>query len=121
MKDNHIYGFIREFAERKAMIARQEAQAWDILARDILREKHRSESERSQKPVQPKISQPEAKANSENKLFVGIKEARKIMGIGNTSIYKEIKEGRLPVKKHGRINLISMKDIHAWFEALPDK
>lgn len=121
MKDTHFYGHIREFAQRKAMIARQDAQAWDILARDILREKHRIEEQKRNKPVQPKMPPPEEMPEPEHKLYVRIKEARKIMGIGNTSIYKEINEGRLPVKKHGKINLIAMKDIHAWFEALPEK
>lgn len=121
MKDTHFYGHIREFAERKAMIARQDAQAWNILARDILREKHRIEAEKRNKPVQPKMPPPEEAPVLEDRLYVRIKEARKIMGIGNTSIYKEINEGRLPVKKHGKVNLIAVKDIHAWFEALPDK
>ena len=94
MKDTHFYGHIREFAQRKAMIARQDAQAWDILARDILREKHRIEAKKRNKPVQPKVPPPEETFDL---------------------------EGRLPVTKRGRKTCIAMKDIHAWFEALPDK
>lgn len=121
MKDTNFHGHIREFAQRKAMIARQEVQAWDILARDILRERHRMEAEKRNKPVPPKMPPPEEVPVLEDKLYVRIKEARKIMGIGNTSIYNEINAGRLPVKKHDKINLIAIKDIHAWFENLPSK
>ncbi|MBG77468.1 MAG: hypothetical protein CL570_00345 [Alphaproteobacteria bacterium] len=42
------------------------------------------------------------------------------MGMGRSSIYKEISESRLPVTKHGRKTFIAMKDIHTWFDALPD-
>lgn len=121
MKDTHFYGHIREFAERKAIIARQEAQAWDILARDILKEKHRIEAEKRNKPTQPKTAAPEKTPPLEERLYVRIKEAKKIMGMSNTSIYKEISEGRLPIKKSGHITLIAVKDIHAWFDALPEK
>lgn len=121
MKDTHFYGHIREFAQRKAMVARQDALAWDILAKDILREKRRIEAEKRNKPTKPKMLPPEEMPVLEDRLYLRIKEARKIMGIGNTAIYKEINEGRLPVKKNGRINLIAVKDIHAWYEALPDK
>ena len=103
------------------MIARQDAQAWDILARDILREKHRIEAEKRNKPVQPKMPPPEETIDLEGRLYVRVKEAIKIMGMGRSSIYKEISEGRLPITKRGRKTFIAMKDIHAWFEALPDK
>lgn len=119
MKDTHFYGHLREFAERKAMIARQDALAWDILAKDILREKHRIESEGRNKPAKPKMPPPEDMPILEDRLYVRVKEACKIMGMGNTALYNEINKGRLPIKKSGRKTLIAVKDIHAWFEALP--
>ncbi len=121
MTDTHFYGHIREFVLRKAIIAHEEAQAWDTLAKNILLEKHRIEADRRNKPVQPGKTPPEETPALEDKLYVRIKEARQMMGIGNTSIYQEINAGRLPVKKHGKTNLIAVKDIHEWFEALPDK
>ncbi len=121
MKDTHFYGHIREFAQRKAMVARQDALAWDILAKDILREKHRIEEEKRSKPTKPKMPPPEDISVLEDRLYVRVKEACKIMGMGHTALYNEINEGRLPIKKAGRKTLIAVKDIHAWFEALPDK
>jgi predicted DNA-binding transcriptional regulator AlpA len=41
------------------------------------------------------------------------------MGMGKSSIYKEIRAGRLPVVKKGRKTFIAIKDIYEWFEALP--
>ena len=112
---------LSELAERRARNVREEAMMWDILGRDLKREAKRRQERALNKPVQPKMPPPEEVPVLEDRLYLRIKEARKIMGIGNTSIYKEINEGRLPVKKHGKVNLIAVKDIHAWFEALPEK
>ena len=111
MRDTHFYGHIREFAERKAMIARQDAQAWDILAQDILKEKHRIEAEKRNKPASPQMLPPEAAPSLEDRLYVRVKEACKIMGLGRTALYNEINEGRLPIKKANSKTLIAVKDI----------
>ena len=68
-----------------------------------------------------KMPPPEESLDIEGKLYVRVKEATKIMGMERSSIYKEISEGRLPTFKKGRKTFIAMKDIHAWFDELPDK
>jgi len=112
---------IKEFAERTAINLRAQALAFDILARDMRRQIRALEEEKKNKPTKPKMPPPEKTPSLEDRLYVHVKEAKKIMGMGNTSIYKEMSKGRLPVKKSGRNTLIAIKDIHTWFENLPDK
>ena len=95
--------------------------AFDVLARDMKRQVKTLEEQKKNKPVKPKMPPPEETPILEDRLYVRVKEACQIMGIGHTALYGEIKEGRLPVKKAGRKTLISVKDIHAWFGNLPEK
>ncbi|MDP7221967.1 MAG: helix-turn-helix domain-containing protein [Alphaproteobacteria bacterium] len=119
--EEYLLHNLAELAERRARNVREEAMMWDILSRDLKREAKRREERAQNKPAQPKMPPPEDMPNLEDRLYVRIKEACKIMGLGHTSIYKEINEGRLPVKKADRKTMVAMKDIHAWFDALPDK
>jgi len=45
----------------------------------------------------------------------------KVVGMERISIYKEIKDGRLPIKKADKKTLIAVVDIHKWFGALPER
>ena len=111
---------LAELAERRAMNIREEAQLWDILARDLKREAKRSEE--VSVDLQNKVPKDRPVPNCdepEKRLFVRTKEAREMMGIGQTSLYEEINSGRLPTKKSGGKTLIAIKDIHAWFDSLP--
>lgn len=39
--------------------------------------------------------------------------------ISRTTFYKEVSEGRIPLKKVGKRSLILMRDAEAWLEGLP--
>lgn len=91
---------------------------WDILSRDLKREAKRREERTLDRPTTPKVPPPE-NVMIEDRLFVRVKDAKRIMGMGHSSLYIEIKEGRLPIRKVGRKTLIAMDDIQAWFAALP--
>ncbi|MCC6946416.1 MAG: helix-turn-helix domain-containing protein [Bradyrhizobiaceae bacterium] len=101
---------------------REEAQLWDILARDLKREAGRLEEAPVSRVLRaaPPVSSPEADETKDEKLFVRIPEAAQMMGIGRSSLYKEIALSRIRVRKAGRISLIAVADIHAWFENLPE-
>ncbi len=123
----HAY-FLRnlsELAEKRAITMRQEAQLWDILSRDLKREGGRQEETpdrpqgRTAPPARP--SDEAAKHQKDGKLFVRISEAAKIMGIGRSSLYKEIGAERIRIKKSGKKTLISMSEIEAWFDGLPER
>ncbi len=106
---------LAELAERRAVNVRAEAQLWDILSRDLKRAaRELDEIRQKPRPTKPKADPPEEKPVFEGRLYVRVKEAQKIMGMGHTALYNEINEGRLPVKKSGRKTFIAMKDIHAW-------
>jgi predicted DNA-binding transcriptional regulator AlpA len=117
----HLLANLAELAERRAINVRAEAQIWDILARDLKRAYKDQAELKKHLPVFPKVDGPSENFESEERLYVRIKEAQKLMGMGRSSIYKEINAGRLPIKKAGRGTYIAIKDIHAWFAALPSK
>ncbi len=110
---------LAELAERRARNVREEAMMWDILSRDLKREAKRREERMQNRPTRPKMPPPEETPILEGRLYVRVKDACKAMGMGHTALYNEINAGRLPVKKSGRKTLIAVKDIHAWFDALP--
>jgi ribosome-binding protein aMBF1 (putative translation factor) len=116
-----MYHSIKEFSERTAVNLRAQALAFDILARDMKREIKAIEEGKKNKPSEPRRERVQEKPSSDHRAYVSVKEAREIMGLGQTNLYKEINEGRLPVKKAGRRTIIAMKDIHAWFDNLPEK
>jgi len=111
---------IKEFSERTAINLRAQALAFDILARDMRREIKAIEEQKKSKPTKPKMPPPEDTLDLEGRLYVRIKEATKIMGMGRSSIYKEISEGRLATTKKGRKTFIALEDIRKWFGDLPD-
>jgi excisionase family DNA binding protein len=53
------------------------------------------------------------------KLAYSIKEIRELIGISNTSIYKEISEGRLRAFKRGNRTMILASDLHDWVSRWP--
>lgn len=113
---------LAELAERRAANIRAEAQLWDVLSRDLKRAaKEQDEARQRPKATIPKVPPPEELPVLEDRLYVRVKQAQKIMGMGHTALYKEIGEGRLPVKKNGRSTLIAVADIHTWFASLPIK
>lgn len=55
------------------------------------------------------------------KLGVHTDEAADICGIGRTSLYEAMKDGRLKAKKAGRRTIILIDDLKAFLLTLPDK
>lgn len=113
---------LSDLASRRAINMREEAQLWDILARDLKREAGRLEEAPVSRVVRVPTPEPPPKADvvQDEKLFVRIPEAAHMMGISRSSLYKEIALSRIKVRKAGRMSLIAVSDIHAWFENLPD-
>lgn len=110
---------LAELAERRARNVREEAQLWDILSRDLKRAaKGAPEDDIAPTPKRP-AAHNEAQEISGDRICVRVKEAQKIMGMSRSSLYTEISEGRLPIRKSGRTTLIAMTDIHDWFDRLP--
>lgn len=52
-------------------------------------------------------------ASFSGRKLVSIREARKILGLGRSSIYRMIEDGRLTTKRIGRRNLVHMDTINA--------
>jgi excisionase family DNA binding protein len=118
----YLLHHLSALAARRAMNIREEAQLWDILSRDLKRAAQEQEELKAvPKPARPKVEPPAETSVLEDRLYVRVKEAQKIMGLGRSSLYKEIAEGRLPIRKAGRKTMIAMSDIHAWFAALPPR
>lgn len=117
---NYLLRNLSELAQKRAILMREEAQLWDILARDLKREAGRSEEAPVRRlvrePITPKINKTE-----DEKLFVRILEAAKMMGISRTALYDEINASRIKIKKSGRKTLIAVSDIHDWFKNLPER
>ena len=55
------------------------------------------------------------------KLGVTVPEAMAISSLGQTSIYKAIKEGRLRIRKYGTRTIITRTDLASFLENLPDQ
>jgi predicted DNA-binding transcriptional regulator AlpA len=115
----YLLANLSELAELKAKNIREEAQMWDVLSRDLKRAQKEQES--LPPPTYSKVPPIEDVPALNDRLYVRIKEAQKIMGMCRTALYNEIKESRLPVKKMGRSTLIAVADIHTWFDRLPNK
>lgn len=118
--EQYLLKNLAELAERRARNIREEAMIWDILSRDLKREAKRREERYLDRPATPKADAPDHQM-IDDALYVRVKDAKRIMGLGHTSLYNEIKEGRLPIKKVGRKTLISMAAIHEWFARLPSE
>jgi excisionase family DNA binding protein len=53
------------------------------------------------------------------RLLLNVATAAATAGVGSTMIRKEIKCGRLPARKLGKLILLSIDDLHAWIDAMP--
>lgn len=51
--------------------------------------------------------------------MLSILEAARFLGIGRSTIYEVIKQGRLPVRKLGRRTLVRRDDLDRFIDALP--
>jgi excisionase family DNA binding protein len=54
------------------------------------------------------------------KLGFTVPEAASVSSLGQTSIYKAIKEGRLRIRKFGTRTIITRADLVSFLETLPD-
>ncbi len=52
-------------------------------------------------------------------IIYSIQETLKILKLGRTSLYQEIKAGRLPAKKYGKRTFIRVQDMEKWAADLP--
>lgn len=48
------------------------------------------------------------------------KDACRILGIGRTSLYREMKAKRIKAVKHGRGTLVLVESLREWLGTLPD-
>jgi excisionase family DNA binding protein len=53
------------------------------------------------------------------KRAMSVDEAAKVIGVGRTILFAEIRSGRLTARKCGRRTLITADDLDAWLQALP--
>ena len=61
-----------------------------------------------------------ATEQASRRLAFSVQEAAKAIGISRSSIYLEIGQRRLRVRKIGRRSVISEADLKAWFDALKE-
>jgi excisionase family DNA binding protein len=55
------------------------------------------------------------------KLGLTVPEAAALSSLGQTSIYKAIKEGHLRIRKYGTRTIITRTDLASFLENLPDQ
>lgn len=65
-------------------------------------------------PQSPPPAPPPVIALPSEKLAYGIKEAATALGIGRTTIWRAIKDGKLPAVKIGNRTLIKSEALQAW-------
>lgn len=58
--------------------------------------------------------------NAAEKLALTVPEAALLSSLGQTSLYKAIKEGRLRTRKYGTRTIITRADLASFLEGLPD-
>ncbi|WP_246739012.1 helix-turn-helix domain-containing protein [Bradyrhizobium aeschynomenes] len=58
--------------------------------------------------------------NAAEKLGLTVPEAAALSSLGQTSLYKAIKEGRLRIRKYGTRTIITRADLASFLEGLPD-
>ncbi|MDR7034527.1 helix-turn-helix domain-containing protein [Mesorhizobium sp. BE184] len=54
------------------------------------------------------------------KMAYRVEEFCDAFGVGRTKVFEEIKDGRLKIRKAGRMTLIRAEDAKAWLNALPE-
>jgi len=55
-----------------------------------------------------------------DKKLYSIDECCKLLGIGRTKLYNEIKQKKINAKKCGNRTLVSSKSLDKWWNELPD-
>ena len=55
------------------------------------------------------------------RLGLTVPEAAELSSLGQTSIYKAIREGRLRIRKYGTRTIITRADLASFLESLSDK
>jgi excisionase family DNA binding protein len=55
------------------------------------------------------------------KLGLTVPEAAALSSLGQTSIYKAVREGRLRIRKYGTRTIIARADLASFLENLPDE
>ena len=55
----------------------------------------------------------------EMKRAMSVGEAAKAAGVGRTTLFEEIREGRITARKVGRRTIITVDEFEAWLKALP--
>lgn len=55
------------------------------------------------------------------KTTLSIAETTRLLGIGRSTLYSLIKDGRLPVRKLGKRTLVMREDLDRFLAALPQK
>jgi excisionase family DNA binding protein len=55
------------------------------------------------------------------RLGLTVSEAAALSSLGQTSIYKAIREGRLRIRKYGTRTIITRADLASFLENLPDE
>ncbi|WP_315769986.1 MULTISPECIES: helix-turn-helix domain-containing protein [unclassified Bradyrhizobium] len=58
--------------------------------------------------------------NAADKLCLTVAEAAVLCSLGQTSLYKAIKEGRLRIRKYGTRTIITRADLASFLENLPE-
>jgi len=72
------------------------------------------------KPV-PVKDVPMVKVVETDKLALSVREARKLLGIGQATIYRAMNEGKIPAVKFGKRTLIPTNGLREWLDALPNR
>lgn len=62
---------------------------------------------------EPNITRPDC-------LTLNVREACELLGLGRSSFYRAIREGRLPAKKLGKRTLVLRADLERFLAGLPD-
>ncbi len=55
----------------------------------------------------------------QGRIAITVEEAAKAAGVGRTTIFMELRNGRLKGRKVGRRTVISVEDLNAWLTSLP--
>ncbi|MFO0389953.1 MAG: helix-turn-helix domain-containing protein [Alphaproteobacteria bacterium] len=55
-----------------------------------------------------------------DKALYSVTEVIELVGIGRTMLYKEIRAGRLKIRKCGKRTLILATELNRWLESLPE-
>jgi excisionase family DNA binding protein len=57
----------------------------------------------------------------QKKRALSVKEAAQAAGIGRTTLFEEIRQGRITARKVGRRTIIVIEDLDAWLKSLPTR